>query len=60
LFRNRIIGTDKHQDFGPYRGISVDDYSHLVMMAQTPGSDSGNLGKRGGSSESGCFIGELT
>lgn len=28
LFRNRIIGTDKHQDFGPYRGISVDDYSH--------------------------------
>lgn len=28
LFRNRMIGTDKHQDFGPYRGISVDDYSH--------------------------------
>lgn len=28
LFRNRIIGTDKHRDFGPYRGISVDDYSH--------------------------------
>lgn len=28
LFRNRIIGTDKHQEFGPYRGISIDDYSH--------------------------------
>lgn len=28
LFRNRIMGTDKHRDFGPYRGIAVDDYSH--------------------------------
>lgn len=28
LFRNRIVGTDKHRDFGPYRGIAVDDYSH--------------------------------
>lgn len=28
LFRNRVIGTDKHEDFGPYRGIAVDDYSH--------------------------------
>lgn len=29
LFRNRVIGTDKHEDFGPYRGIMVDDYSHM-------------------------------
>jgi len=28
LFRNRVIGTDKHKDFGPYRGITIDDYSH--------------------------------
>jgi hypothetical protein len=28
LFRNRVIGTNKHEDFGPYRGIAVDDYSH--------------------------------
>jgi hypothetical protein len=28
LFRNRVIGTDRHEDFGPYRGITVDDYSH--------------------------------
>jgi hypothetical protein len=28
LFRNRVLGTDKHEDFGPYRGIMVDDYSH--------------------------------
>ena len=29
LFRNRVIGTDKHEEFGIYRGIMVDDYSHL-------------------------------
>ncbi len=28
FFRNRVVGTDKHEDFGPYRGIEVDDYSH--------------------------------
>ena len=28
FFRNRVKGTDKHKDFGPYRGIEVDDYSH--------------------------------
>lgn len=28
FFRNRVMGTDKHTGFGPYRGISVDDYSH--------------------------------
>lgn len=28
FFRNRVIGTDKHKDFGPYRGIEVDDHSH--------------------------------
>lgn len=32
LFRNRIIGTDKHRDFGPYRGIAVDDYSHTQNL----------------------------
>jgi Pectate lyase superfamily protein len=29
LFRNRVMGTDKHEDFGLYRGITVDDYSHM-------------------------------
>jgi hypothetical protein len=29
LFRNRVMGTDKRKDFGPYRGIMVDDYSHM-------------------------------
>jgi hypothetical protein len=28
LFRNRVVGTDKHQNFGPYRGISIDDHSN--------------------------------
>lgn len=28
MFRNRCMGTDKHMDFGPYRGITIDDYSH--------------------------------
>jgi hypothetical protein len=28
IFRNRCMGTDKHADFGPYRGIAVDDHSH--------------------------------
>jgi hypothetical protein len=28
LFRNRVVGTDKHANFGPHRGIMVDDYSH--------------------------------
>lgn len=28
LFRNRIVGTDKHKTFGSYRGIDIDDYSH--------------------------------
>lgn len=41
LFRNRAIGTDKHQNFGPYRGISIDDYSHRqnIIGNELTGSD---------------------
>jgi hypothetical protein len=23
MFRNRVVGTDKHEDFGPYRGVAL-------------------------------------
>jgi hypothetical protein len=28
VYRNRCMGTDKHQEFGPYRGITINDHSH--------------------------------
>lgn len=28
LFRNRIMGTDRSQLFGPYQGLYIDEYSH--------------------------------
>jgi len=33
LFRNRVVGTDKHQNFGPFRGIAIryfDGPQHVV------------------------------